>query len=163
MYEAVSDAIARGDLDAQFGVVFCNRDRGEDPATDAFFERVRADGVPLATRSSVAYRRAVGGQRSRAGEALAAGAHEHTRTGTAAARPAGRGESAREGDAALAPYAFDIGVLAGYMLIFGREFVQRHVLLNLHPALPGGPRGTWREVIRELIRTRASDSGVMLH
>src|SRR5690606_28678919 len=42
-------------------------------------------------------------------------------------------------------------------------FVERHPLLNLHPALPSGPVGTWREVIRELIRARAPESGVMVH
>jgi len=49
------------------------------------------------------------------------------------------------------------------MLIFEREFVSQHVILNLHPALPTGPAGTWREVIRHLIRTRAAESGVMMH
>ena len=61
------------------------------------------------------------------------------------------------------PHPFDLGVLAGYMLIFGPAFVSRHALLNLHPALPDGPAGTWREVIRHLIRSRAAESGVMLH
>lgn len=72
MYEAVSDAIAAGTLDAEFAVVFCNREPGEDPVTDSFFERVRADGVPLVTLSSVGYRRRVGGERSRSGAPLPA-------------------------------------------------------------------------------------------
>ena len=66
-------------------------------------------------------------------------------------------------DEALQQRDFDIGVLAGYMLIFEREFVARHSLLNLHPALPDGPTGTWREVNRRLIRSRVGESGVMLH
>lgn len=147
MYEAVADAIASGTLDARFAFTFCNRDPGEDAVTDSFLARVQADGTPLVTRSSVAYRRAAGGSRSRPGEAL----------------PAWRTEYDRAVDEALEAYPFDIGVLAGYMLIFEREFVQRHALLNLHPALPDGPVGTWREVIRTLIRERASESGVMLH
>jgi phosphoribosylglycinamide formyltransferase-1 len=147
MYEAVADAIAHDGLDARLAFVFSNRDKGEDAATDAFFGRIEADGVPLVTLSSVAFRRTSGGERSQAGVPL----------------PIWRMDYDRAVDDALAPYAFDLGVLAGYMLIFEREFVQRHALLNLHPALPGGPTGTWREVIRELIRTRASESGVMLH
>lgn len=147
MYEAVSDAIAAGSLDAEFAVVFCNREPGEDAVTDAFFERVRADGVPLVTLSSVGYRRQVGGERSRSGAPL----------------PAWRAEYDRAVEAALEPYPFDLGVLAGYMLIFESGFVSRHALLNLHPALPDGPAGTWREVIRQLIRERAEESGVMLH
>lgn len=147
LFEAVAAAIADGTLDARFAAVFCNRDPGEDPATDEFFARVQVAGAPLVTRSSVAFRRAAGGARSRAGEPL----------------PAWRLEYDRAVDDALGPHEFDLGVLAGYMLIFEREFTQRHALLNLHPALPGGPTGTWREVIRHLIRTRAAESGVMLH
>lgn len=147
MYEAVADAIAAGTLHARFAFVFCNREPGEDTVTDAFFERVRADGVPLVTLSSVRFRREAGGERSRPGAPL----------------PAWRIAYDGAVEAALAPYPFDLGVLAGYMLIFGADFVSRHALLNLHPALPDGPAGTWREVIRHLIRAGAPESGVMLH
>jgi folate-dependent phosphoribosylglycinamide formyltransferase PurN len=147
MYEAVAEAIAGRALDAQFAFVFCNRDVGEDVTTDAFLARVQAESVPLVTRSSVAFRRAAGGALSRPGEPL----------------PSWRIEYDRAVDDALAPHPFDLGVLAGYMLIFEREFVQQHALLNLHPALPAGPTGTWREVIHQLIRSRAEESGVMLH
>ena len=36
-------------------------------------------------------------------------------------------------------------------------------MLNLHPALPEGPSGTWRDVIWKLIATNASEHGVMIH
>ncbi len=147
MYEAVAAAVARGDLEAEFAFVFCNREPGEDPLTDSFLGLVRDNGHTLVTKSSVGYRRAVGGHVSRPGEPL----------------PPWRRAYDRAVEETLAPYRFDVGVLAGYMLIFERDFVSRHVILNLHPALPGGPTGTWREVIRELIRTRAGESGVMLH
>ena len=148
MYEAVASAIAAGTSMREFAFVFCNRDPGEDPLTDSFLRaRGRRTATPLVTKSSVAYRRAVGGRVSRPGEPL----------------PAWRIEYDRAVEAALAPHPFDVGVLAGYMLIFEREFVSQHVVLNLHPALPSGPAGTWREVIRQLIRTRAAESGVMLH
>ena len=147
MYEAMADAIAGGQIEAQFAFVFCNRDPGEDETTDGFFELVRANSHPLVTRSSVRYRRSVGGDRSRPGAAL----------------PAWRADYDRAVDLDLAAHPFDVGVLAGYMLIFTGGFVQRHPLFNLHPALPDGPTGTWREVIRELMRGRATESGVMLH
>ena len=147
MFEAVVEAIASGALDAEFAVVFCNRERGEAEATDAFFELVTRKGIPLVTRSSVAYRRSAGGERSRPGDPL----------------PPWRIDYDHSVAEALAAHRFDVGVLAGYMLIFGREFVDEHALLNLHPALPEGPAGTWQEVIRALIRQRATESGVMVH
>ncbi len=36
-------------------------------------------------------------------------------------------------------------------------------MINLHPAAPGGPKGTWREVIWQLIEERADTTGVMMH
>ena len=147
MFEAVQQAIAAGEFDAAIAVVFSNRDRGEAETTDSFFDLVEGAGIPLVTRSSVAYRRDVGGERSRPGEPL----------------PRWRIEYDRLVDADLAAHPFDVGVLAGYMLIFEREFVASHPLLNLHPALPTGPAGMWQEVIRALIREGAEESGVMLH
>ena len=147
MFQAVLGAIEAGDLDAELAVVFCNRERGEAEATDAFRALVEGAGVPLVTRSSVGYRKAVGGERSRPGEPL----------------PAWRLEYDRLVDADLAAYPFDVGMLAGYMLILEREFVTRHAVLNLHPALPSGPAGVWQAVIRQLIREGVEESGVMLH
>ncbi len=147
MFEAVRDAIRAGTLDATFAFVFCNREPGEDATTDSFFDVVRAEGIPLVTLSSVRFRKEHGGSRSKPGEPLPEW------------REAFDAEVARLVD----PHGAEIGVLAGYMLIFTAAFVRAHRLLNLHPALPGGPTGTWREVIRELIRTGASESGVMAH
>ncbi|MBA7563753.1 MAG: hypothetical protein GH159_02645 [Dehalococcoidia bacterium] len=36
-------------------------------------------------------------------------------------------------------------------------------MINLHPAAPGGPKGTWQEVIWQLIETKAEATGVMMH
>jgi len=36
-------------------------------------------------------------------------------------------------------------------------------MINLHPALPAGPKGTWQEVIWQLMKERAVESGVMIH
>lgn len=147
LYRATRDAITAGALSAELAVLFCNRDAGEAEATDALLDEVRGDGVPVVTRSSVAFRRARSGARSQPGAPL----------------PAWRADYDRAVDLALAPHPFDVGVLAGYMLILTADFVGRHTLLNFHPALPTGPAGTWREVIRELIRSGATESGVMTH
>jgi phosphoribosylglycinamide formyltransferase 1 len=36
-------------------------------------------------------------------------------------------------------------------------------MINLHPAAPNGPAGTWQEVIWLLIHKRAQESGNMMH
>jgi phosphoribosylglycinamide formyltransferase-1 len=36
-------------------------------------------------------------------------------------------------------------------------------MINLHPAAPSGPAGTWQEVIWQLIERGAEASGVMMH
>jgi len=69
----------------------------------------------------------------------------------------------REVMARLQDFKPDLCVLAGYMLIVGPEMCQKYDMVNLHPAAPGGPAGTWREVIWELIETGAEATGAMMH
>ena len=59
----------------------------------------------------------------------------------------------------LEPYAPDLCVLAGYLLIFSPELCRRYTSINLHPAAPGGPIGMWQKVIWELIEAQAQSSG----
>jgi hypothetical protein len=49
------------------------------------------------------------------------------------------------------------------MLIVGEEMCRTYHMINLHPALPEGPKGTWQQVIWELIEKKADRSGVMMH
>lgn len=147
LFAAARGAIARGRLDAEITVVFCNRDPGEDSNTDAFLDQVRESGIPLVTLSSRDFRKQVGGRIARKGESL----------------PQWRREYDREVMRALEPYPFDLGVLAGFMLIFGEEAAARWDLLNLHPAAPGGPVGMWQDVIWQLITDNADRAGVMMH
>lgn len=53
-------------------------------------------------------------------------------------------------------------VFAGLMLIVSEDIVNAYPALNLHPALPGGPVGAWQDVIWELIRQDATETGVMV-
>ncbi len=147
MFFAVLDDIRGGSLAAEIAFVFSNRDRGEDEGTDAFLDLVESSGVPLITHSSRAFRRACGGVLSKPGQPL----------------PPWRIDYDREVADLIDTRAFDVGLLAGYMLIFTPEMSRRHPFLNLHPAAPDGPVGTWQEVIRELIATHAERSGVMVH
>jgi folate-dependent phosphoribosylglycinamide formyltransferase PurN len=49
------------------------------------------------------------------------------------------------------------------MLIVGSEMCQRYKMINLHPAAPGGPTGTWQEVIWKLMEDKAERTGAMMH
>ena len=144
---AAQEEIAAGRLDAGIAAVFCNREPGEDPNTDAFIAQVREYGLPLVCLSSSRYRREHGGLAARKGEAL----------------PEWRRDYDRAVMRLLAPYPFDLGMLAGYVLIFCEEASNRYDLLNLHPAAPAGPKGMWQDVIWELIATGANRAGVMIH
>jgi folate-dependent phosphoribosylglycinamide formyltransferase PurN len=147
MFSAVLDAIRDGHLDADIAFVFCNRERGEDEGTDAFLDLALSNHVPTVALSSRQFRRERGGELSKPGTAL----------------PPWRVDYDRAVAELLAPYEFDVGMLAGYMLIFTPEMSRRYPFLNLHPAEPGGPVGTWQEVIRQLIDSGADRSGVMIH
>ncbi len=144
--EYVLQAIDAG-LPVEFAVVFVNRDPGEAEPTDRLMELVRSRGIPLETLSSVRFRKARRGERSRPGSPL----------------PAWRREFDREVAERLGRYRFDLGVLFGYMLIVTEEFFGRYTLINDHPALPDGPTGPYEQVILELIRQGARESGCMYH
>ena len=130
--------------DARINFVFSNRERGEAEGSDEFFKLVDGYDIPLITHSSSAFRKAVGGPFS-----------EHRDEFD---------QQVMDKLAALEPgIEADICVLAGYMLIVGGKMCRQYPLLNLHPALPDGPTGTWQEVVWSLIEARASETGAMVH
>jgi folate-dependent phosphoribosylglycinamide formyltransferase PurN len=136
----VQDRIKDGLLDARIKFVFSNREPGEAEGSDQFFRLVGDYGLPLLNLSSSKFRRARGGRFADL-----------------------RDDYDQEVMDLLDPYKPDICVLAGYMLIVGGTMCRRYSLLNLHPALPDGPTGTWQEVVWRLIESRASKTGAMVH
>ena len=136
----VQQRLTETGADASINFVFSNRERGEAAGSDEFFELVDGYGIPLVTHSSSAFRRAVGAPFS---------VH--------------REEFDQQVMDKLAGREVDVCVLAGYMLIVGGKMCRQYSLLNLHPALPDGPIGTWREVVWSLIETGATKTGAMVH
>lgn len=63
----------------------------------------------------------------------------------------------------ISDYRFDAILLVGYMFFTSDELCRRYNLLNLHPALPGGPKGSWQEVIWQLIEEEAEAAGAQIH
>jgi folate-dependent phosphoribosylglycinamide formyltransferase PurN len=144
---AAVEAIRDGRLDAEITFVFSNRERGRFPTTDEFFDQVASYGIPLVTLSDSRFRREHGGEIARKGEPL----------------PAWRTEYDRAVVELLEPIGCDIGMLAGFMLIATEPLFSWRPLLNLHPAAPDGPAGTWQDVIWQLVGKNASGSGVRIH
>ena len=139
--EFIHGKIAAGGLDARIEFVFSNREDGEAEGSDAFLALAKRYDLPLVTLSSRRYRREHGG----------GPISDH------------RGPYHEEVMRAISDFSPDICVLAGYMLITGPEMVRRYQMVNIHPAAPSGPAGTWQDVIWMLIRDEAAGSGVTVH
>ena len=133
-------SIALGEIKAEITFVFCNRQYGEAKESDLFLKLVESYGLPLVCFSSKDF------------------GTTHPRLSTE-----WRLGYDREVMKRLKGFDADLGVLAGYMLIVGAEMCQNYNMINLHPAAPGGPKGTWQEVIWQLIEARAEATGVMMH
>jgi phosphoribosylglycinamide formyltransferase-1 len=146
LLEAVQSNIKSGKIKAQIAFVFSNRESGEAEESDRLFKMVADCKIPLICFSY---------EKFRAGQGKLG-----THTGTL---PSWRLDYDREVMERIKDIHPDLCVLAGYMLIVGKEMCQRYNMINLHPAAPGGPTGTWQEVIWQLIEKEAETSGVMMH
>ncbi len=143
----VNNAIQRGEIEAEIAFVFCNREPGESAESDSFIKLVQGYHIPLVYFSSHKFQ--VNHRTP---------AHEPPGTLNAWKR-----DYDRELIKRLADFTPDLCVMAGYMLIISPELCQRYPIVNLHPAVPGGPKGTWQEVIWQLIDNEAKQTGAMMH
>lgn len=150
LLEKTCRAIEEGRLgDLRISYVFSNRERGEKEESDRFIELVERIGIPLICFSSEKFNPEL---RKKALKEKSSDLINHWRL-----------LYDREIMKRIEKYPVRIAFLAGYMLILGSELCRSLPLFNLHPAAPGGPRGTWQEVIWQLIRERAGESGIMIH
>jgi phosphoribosylglycinamide formyltransferase-1 len=143
LFEAAATRMANGFIPGRLAYVFCDREPGETAASDRFLAAVRSHGVPLVTHSSRKVRALI---KARVPEL----------------------EAFREAYDAqvierLKEFAPDIVVLAGYMLIISPRLCRAFLCLNLHPALPGGPTGTWQQVMWQLMEAGSREAGAMMH
>jgi len=138
LLQAVWDKSHSGDINGKISFVFSNREPGEAKESDLFFELVRSYNIPLVCLSHKKFK-IVGEEKK------------------------WRIKYDREINKKIAPFAPDLCVLAGYMLITSAELCQKYDMINLHPAPPGGPTGSWQEVIWALIQNKADTAGAMMH
>jgi len=140
LLQVVQNKIYQDEIEGKIIFVFSNREQGEAKESDLFFSLVHSYNIPLVTFSYQKFKTLRGKETAN-----------------------WRLEYDREIMKRLSPFTPDLCVLAGYMLIVGDEMCHRYNMINLHPAMPGGPTGTWQEVVWTLIETRAQKSGVMMH
>ena len=143
----IYQAIQKGDIPADIIFVFSNRQLDESPESDLFLELTRHFGLRDITLSSARFEprmRAEGKDDPQTMERW-------------------RQEYDLEVASLLSNYKPDLIILAGYMLVVSKVLCERHKMVNLHPALPRGPVGTWQEVIWKLIEEKAPEAGAMMH
>lgn len=143
LLQTVRDKIRAGDISGKISFVFSNREPAESRESDLFFDLVQSYDIPLVCLSHRKF--------------MTAYQEDFT------VKNEWRIKYDREVNRKIKSFACDICVLAGYMLIVSEELCQRHDMINLHPAPPGGPTGTWQEVIRALIDSKADVAGAMMH
>lgn len=139
LLQAVQDSIYSGGIRARLAFVFSNREPGESTESDSFFELVHTYGLPLVCLSSRKFKASL----------------EQTE--------GWRIRYDREVSKRIQGFTPDICLFAGFMLIIGGELCEEYKIINLHPAVPGGPTGTWQEVIWRLIQDKAKEAGAMIH
>jgi phosphoribosylglycinamide formyltransferase 1 len=161
LLQTVQEDLVKNRIPATIEWIFCHRETGDAPPNEEYFERERffelaAElDIPCATRSHVRFMpelRAQGLAESRSAADASPSLEDW--------RNLYGSEVMKVVD--LLPTA-DIIVMAGYMLILGDPELEGLVMVNIHPALPWGPRGTWQEVIHQLIAEDATEQGIMVH
>lgn len=143
LFNNTMDYITSGYIPAEISFVFCDRTIGELPAANAFLKGVEERGIGLITLSSKKLRQALreeGIDQERA-----------------------RQDFDEEIISLIKSFSVDVVVMVGYMLIVSPLLSNSFYCINLHPALPGGPKGTWREVIWQLMSEGVRETGAMMH
>jgi len=135
--QRIHRAVREGEIaQAAVSAVVCNRIKGEDPEADEFLDWCDGQGLPVIGVSSQALRR------------------RFPRTW--------REELGHRFRELLTPYPAEVHLLVGYMLWVDDATAAALPLLNLHPALPGGPIGTWQQVIRAIQSQGAREHGATM-
>lgn len=141
LFKTMMDAIRDGEIDAQISFVFINREVKDNEYRRKLIEMAEQNDVPVIIFPSDTFR------------------PDLKEKDMEAWRDA-YGEGLRD---RIAPYPMDLGVLAGYMLIVDPETCRRHVLINLHPALPDTYKGTWKEIVTKVAESPDRCYGATVH
>ncbi len=167
LLQAVQQNIISGEINSTISFVFCNRESGESEQTDLFFKLVHSYNIPLICFSSKKFKENLFTDNYRDYDSPVASSSQDINIISAGEKNPSQERWRilydREIEKRIRQFAPEICVMAGYMLILGEELCQRYTMINIHPAPPGGPVGTWKEVMWKLIEQRAGHAGAMMH
>ena len=147
MLQAAHQAVKSGELNTEIEFVFCSREYGETEPTDQYLDMVKSYGIPLISYSYQRYRTRKNMPNPDPNTPL----------------PQWRIDYDNDVLKMLDKHHPDLVVLAGFMLITTPVMCDKYEIINLHPAAPGGPAGTWQQVIWKLIETKANVQGIKMH
>jgi len=147
LLKETQDAIKSGQLNAEIEFVYCSRETGETEPTDQYLDMVKGYGIPLVSYSYQKYRARRGMPNPDPNAPL----------------PQWRIDYDNNALKMLDEFHPDLVVLAGFMLITTPVMCDKYEIINLHPAAPGGPAGTWQQVIWKLIGDKADTQGIKMH
>ena len=133
--------IKKNNLDISLEYVFVNREYGEQQGSDNFIDYLKVNKINTLTLSSKNFKK----------KNLNKPFFKYRR------------EYDLEVKNLISSYDTDLIVMAGYMLILSDILCNEFRFINLHPALPKGPKGTWVDVIKYLISNNITESGLNVH
>ena len=128
-------------LNISLEYVFINRDYGEKKGSDEFIDYLKKNKINVVNLSSKKFRD----------------------KNNYKSFSQGRTEYDKEVKKIISNYDIDFIVMAGYMLILSDFLCKDFRFINLHPALPNGPKGTWTDVVKNLIISNSKESGLNVH
>lgn len=151
LVRSVGEAVESGKiLNTNLAFIFSNREYGESETTDNILKRVSDQEIPLITFSASKFR-----------PELRREARRKEREGNSFLIDDWRNLYGEEVLKRL-PHT-DLDLLLGDMWIWGQNMCEERNGINLHPALPTGPKGEWYKVIWQLIEEGRDETGVMMH
>ena len=151
LVKAVQDSVNTGEVpNSEISFIFSNRDMGENETSDIILRELSSSSIPLITFSAARFK-----------PVFRQAARGREKVGHPTLIKEWRSEYGEEVMKRL-PQT-DIDLLLGDMWIWGDNMARDRIGVNLHPALPNGPKGEWYNVNWKLIEEKKAETGVMMH
>jgi phosphoribosylglycinamide formyltransferase-1 len=141
LFKTMLENIKNGSIDADISFVFINREVKGNQFRQKLIDMAEDSGIPVIVLPSDTFEpelkvKDLTGWRDAYGKAM------------------------RE---RIAKYPMDFGALAGYMLILDPETCRKYTIINLHPALPDTYKGTWEEIVAQVVENGDERYGATVH